>query len=120
MSRLKNKNRPTVQLRIKPCISFWCRLRGLTFRKTLPRDWGLFFVYRHSSRRDTSIHMLFVFTALAVIWLDENYRVVDRVLAKPWRPFYAPRRAARYILETHPDRLQDFAIGDEIVLLEND
>lgn len=114
---LANSKNTAIRLRVKPCTSFLCRLRGLTFRRQIPEDWGLLFIYPRSSRVETAIHMFFVFTDLAVIWLDENYQVVDKVLARPWRPYYAPRRAARYILETHPDQLDNFHAGDSLNLI---
>ena len=46
---------------------------------------------------------------------DARGQVVDKVLAKPWRPFYAPRAPARYTLETHPEFLEKVALGDELV-----
>lgn len=69
------------------------------------------------SRVDTAIHMLFVYMDLAVIWINSEKIVVDTVLARAWRPAYAPRQAARYILEIHPDRLEEFKIGDHIEFL---
>ena len=32
----------------------------------------------------------------------------------PWRPYYAPRAPARYILETEPELLDQVSIGDEV------
>jgi len=103
-------------LQVRWCASFFSRLRGFTFRKDLALDEGLILVESRESRVDTSIHMLFVWTDLAVFWLDSDLRVVDKTLARAWRPFYAPARAARYTLEIHPSRLNDFEIGDQIVL----
>ena len=75
---------------------------------------GLLLVEARDSRIDTSIHMLFVYMDLAVIWINSGYTVVDTVLARSWRPAYAPRQAARYILEIHPSRLNEFKIGDQV------
>jgi uncharacterized membrane protein (UPF0127 family) len=96
------------------CESFLCRLRGLMFRSRLALDDGLLLVQMRDSRLNASIHMLFVFTDLAVIWINANHEVVDTVLARAWRPIYFPRQAAKYILEIHPDRLNEFKIGDEV------
>lgn len=67
-------------------------------------------------RLDAAIHMFFMNFDIAVIWADEHLRVVDAKLALRWRPAYAPARAAKYVLETHPDRLKDFEIGDQLVI----
>ena len=40
--------------------------------------------------------------------------MVDKVIAKPWRPAYFPAEAARYTLEIHPDRFADYTIGDRV------
>ena len=96
------------------CDSFLCRLRGLMFRSSLASDQGLLLVESRDSRIDTAIHMLFVFMDLAVIWINSEQVVVDTVLARAWRPAYAPHRPARYILEIHPQRLNEFTIGDHV------
>jgi uncharacterized membrane protein (UPF0127 family) len=96
------------------CLSSLCRLRGLMFRSKLPLDKGLLLVEASESRLNASIHMLFVFMDLGVIWINSGNVVVDSVLARAWRPFYVPRQPARYILEIHPDRLHEFTTGDRI------
>jgi uncharacterized protein len=96
------------------CSSFFCRLRGLMFRSHLASDEGLLLVQERSSRVDASIHMLFVFTDLAVIWLDQDGMVVDTVLARAWRPAYFPKAPAKYILEISPERFEEFRVGDKI------
>ena len=113
--QLENITRPLPSLlSIVYCDRFLCRLRGLMFRSSLDSDKGLLLVERRDSRIDTSIHMLFVFMDLAVIWINSEKVVVDSVLARSWRPAYAPHQPARYILEIHPDRLNEFKIGDHI------
>jgi uncharacterized membrane protein (UPF0127 family) len=116
--QLENKNQPlSSPLRAIYCDSFLCRLRGLMFRSSLASDQGLLLVESRDSRLDTAIHMLFVFMDLAVIWINSDKVVVDNVLAHAWRPAYAPRQPARYILEIHPRRLAEFKVGDRIEFL---
>ncbi len=95
-------------------VSFWSRLRGLTFRRALPVEEGLLLVEGKDSRMDTSIHMLMVFMDLGVVWINGDCQVVDTVLAKSWRLAYVPRQPARYVLEIHPERLADYRIGDRV------
>ncbi len=66
------------------------------------------------SRLDSSIHMLFVPFDLAVFWINSDQRVVDKVIAKSWRPAYFPAQPARYTLEMHPDRFADYGVGDQV------
>jgi uncharacterized membrane protein (UPF0127 family) len=112
---IENKNRRVEgSLRIKYCDTFFTQLRGLTFRSRLPRDEGLLLVGMHDSRLESSIHMFFVPFDLSVLWIDSNMQVVDKVLARSWRPAYFSKRPAKYVLEIHPDRWGDFEIGDGV------
>ena len=84
------------------------------FRSSLAPDKGLLIVKTRESRLDSAIHMLFVFMDLAVIWINSEKIIVDTALARTWRPVYIPLRPARYILEIHPDRQNEFKIGDRV------
>ena len=119
MSRLifiRNLNQPDLSpARVKYCDSFLCRLRGLTFRNRLEPDDGLLLVQgKRDSRIDSSIHMLFVPFDLNVVWINSDMIVVDKIIAKPWRPAYLPAQPARYVLEIHPTRWNDYQIGNKV------
>ena len=112
---IENKNKPIEGiLRIKFCDTFLTQLRGLTFRSRLSRDEGLLLVGKRDSRLESSIHMFFVSFDLSVIWINSAMQVVDKVLAKSWRPAYFSKQPARYVLEIHPERWGDFEIGDSV------
>lgn len=115
------QNRTTgVQLRSRARwgASFLSRLRGLMFRRGLAEGEALILVENADSRAATAIHMFFVPFAIAAVWIDSEQKVVDKVEARPWRPFYAPRAPARYVLEAAPDLLAQVSIGDELVFEE--
>jgi uncharacterized membrane protein (UPF0127 family) len=99
---------------VRNCVSFLCRLRGLTFRRRLGDDEGLLLVGRQESRAETAIHMFFVFFPIAAIWLDRNGLVVDAQLARPFRPLYVPRAPARDVLEGPPTLLKWVQVGDHL------
>lgn len=101
-------------IRAKYCDTFLTQLRGLTFRPSLAPEEGLVLVGTRDSRVDSSIHMLFVSFDLAVIWINSQMQVVDKVLAKSWRPAYFSKQPATYVLEVHPQRWDDFQIGDTV------
>lgn len=113
---VRNLSQPDLSpARVKFCDSFLCRLRGLMFRKRLEADDGLLLVQgRRDSRIDASIHMLFVPFDLNVVWINTEMTVVDKIIAKSWRPAYFPAKPACYILEIHPDRWEDYHIGDKV------
>jgi uncharacterized membrane protein (UPF0127 family) len=112
---IENKNRKLDSLpRIKYCDTFLTQLRGFTFHSRLVLDEGLLLVGTRDSRLDSSIHMLFVSFDLTVIWINSNMQVVDKIIAKSWRPAYFSKQPARYVLEIHPDRWNDYEIGDTV------
>lgn len=84
------------------------------FRVNIHDDEGLLLTLPHENRLDASIHMLFVFTNLLIVWVNTEGAVVDTVLAKAWHPAYFPKQAAKYILELSPNRINEFKIGDII------
>jgi uncharacterized membrane protein (UPF0127 family) len=100
---------------VRWCASYLSRLRGLMFRRRLEEREALILVEARDSRAATSIHMFFVPFAIAAVWINDQGRVVDKVEAKPWRPFYASSAPARFVLETTPEFLEKVTIGDELV-----
>jgi len=101
-------------LRVKNCESFFCRLKGLMFTNSIGMDSGLLMIHRSESRANAAIHMFFVGMDLGVLWLNSSRKVVDKKLAKSWQPFYTPASPAKYILEIHPARLEEFKLGDTL------
>jgi uncharacterized membrane protein (UPF0127 family) len=101
-------------LSVDYCDSFFCRLRGLTFRRNLSSEEGLLLVQKNDSRLDASIHMLGVWMDLGVVWINAAMKVVDLRLARSWRPLYVPQQPARFVLESDPIRLNDFHLGDQV------
>lgn len=112
---IQNASRQTApSARIKYCDTFLTQLRGFTFRARLSRDEGLLLVGKRDSRIDSSIHMLFVAFDLAVFWINSDMQVVDKILAKSWRPAYFSKKPAKYVLELHPQRWGDYEIGETV------
>ncbi len=118
--KLVDEQDDVLPLRVRWCSSFGCRLRGLTFRRHLANDEGLLFVEAKESRLGTAIHMAFVFFSIGVVWLDANVVVVDKVLARPFRPFYASRAPARYFLEGPPALLAWMRVGERYRIVAQD
>jgi uncharacterized membrane protein (UPF0127 family) len=87
------------------------------FRRVLNPGEGLLLVESRASRSATAIHMFFMQFSIAVIWLDGEFRVVDKLIARPWRPFYAPSDPAQYTLEAEPILVDEVNVGDELEFL---
>ncbi len=98
--------------RVRWCASHWCHFRGLQLVSDLPDNQGLLFVRKKESVANTTIHMFFMLFSIGVVWLDSTGKVVDTVLAKPWRPAYAPKAPAQYYVEANASILDRVKVGD--------
>jgi len=114
---INRTNPDCVPLRVTHCVSFGSRLRGLMFKKKLNDTEAILIDEGQNSRLNTAIHMFFMNFDIAAIWIDQQQNVVDCQLARKWRPYYAPRNPARYILEANPNQLTNFHIGDRLEFL---
>jgi len=72
---------------------------GLMFSRKSKFNYCLIFSRPTSSILGSSIHMMFVFYPISVIFLNERKKVVD--IKKKVIPFlfYSPKKPAKYILE---------------------
>jgi len=77
--------------------TFWRRFRGLMLRRRFPRGSALLFKLSRPGRY--GVHMFFVMFPIDLLYLNENFVVVDvcRNL-KPWRT-HRPKVRASYIVE---------------------
>jgi uncharacterized membrane protein (UPF0127 family) len=115
MPALLIENRTTgavLARRVVHCDTFWRRALGLMFHRPLAEDELYLFTLDRPSVLDASIHMFFVYFPIAVIWLDAQRQVLHKVMAQPWRPYYAPPKPARYFLEGQPKLLDLVRVGD--------
>jgi hypothetical protein len=117
--KVRNLDHETGELpRITVCRTFGSRLRGLMFRRALGTDEGLLLVGVRDQRLDSAIHMLFVPFDLAVVWINSNLEVADKVLARAWRAAYVPSRPARYVLEIHPVHFSSYDVGHKVEIID--
>jgi uncharacterized membrane protein (UPF0127 family) len=94
------------------CSSRASRLRGLQYRRRLEPGEALILVKPRDSIFNSSIHMLWVFFPIAAVWINSQGQVTSTQLAKPWRPYYASPKPARYVLEAAPSLLEHVKVGD--------
>ena len=89
------------------------------FKKNIPDNQGLLLVQSSDSKVNSSIHMMFMWMDLAVIWINSDLTVVDRVLARRWKLAYFPRNAAKFVLEAGISHIDEFNIGDKVCFEDN-
>jgi uncharacterized membrane protein (UPF0127 family) len=88
------------------------------FSKELQSDQGIILVENKESRLNTSIHMFFMNYDITVLWLDRNMVVVDKALAKRWRPGYMSKKPAQFVVELHRNNYSKFDVGDQLIFSE--
>lgn len=115
--RIQKSSSPTPTVTVKYCDSFASKLIGLMFSKELKEDYGIILVGNKESRQNSTIHMMFVFQDLTILWLDENLVVVDKVLAKKWSPIYIPQEPAKYIVELHYSKFSEYSTGEKLIFI---
>ena len=113
--------KPNGEILARPKVlrRWWERARGFMFRRKLEPGEALLFVNPRETIADAAIHMLFVGMPLGVVWLNNEGHVVDKVLAEPWRPHYAPQQPAKYILEGVPDLIMDLAVSSRVIVKQS-
>lgn len=113
-------NQNPVVLSVEWADTFFSRFMGLMGRKEIDQSKGLVLALDRESKINAAIHMLFMRFNIAVIWLSEDFKVIDKIIAEKWHLSYQPKIAAKYILETHPTNLTLFDIGDKIQISNED
>lgn len=106
---------PFAKVNVKYCDTFLSKFIGLMFSRELKHDQGIILVENKETRINTSIHMLFMNYDITVLWLDKQLVIVDKVLAKKWRPIYLPKMPAQYVVELHQSKFSEFSIGDQLI-----
>ena len=94
------------------------RMKGLQFRKSLPKDAGMLFIFPKSQPH--SFWMKDTFLALDIIWIDQDKRIVEIMTnILPCKteqcPVYTPSKDALYVLELNSGRSLEsgLKVGDQ-------
>lgn len=96
---------------VRVADSILSKARGLMGRRSIPGDFALVFPFGRTTHR--LIHMLFVFTAIDVVWVDGEE--VTRV--ETLRPFIGVAGAqADLVVELAPGGAAEVAVGDRLVV----
>ena len=91
---IKNNNtNTTIAKKYSICSNIDSQMRGLMFSKKK----NLIFIFPKEKR--ISLHMLFVFFPIWVVYLDKNKKTVDIRKLYPFISFIYPKQKAKYVLE---------------------
>ncbi|MFW6285823.1 MAG: DUF192 domain-containing protein [Nanoarchaeota archaeon] len=90
--------------------------RGLMFasKKKIEKGMCLVLPLRRDKKFSSSVTMLFVFYPLEILFVNGNYKVVDKIILKPFKFSYIPKQHCKYIIESKPNTFNNIKIGDKI------
>ncbi|MFB6114637.1 MAG: DUF192 domain-containing protein [Halodesulfurarchaeum sp.] len=110
--RERDGDRHRLASRVETADSFFEKMRGLMFRRSVPEDFALVFRFDEVEERD--VHMLFVPFPIDVLWIvDGVVREVDRL--SPWTG--TAREEADTLVELPAGRADAVEIGDSVRLV---
>jgi uncharacterized membrane protein (UPF0127 family) len=91
---------------------------GLMFRTSIPYDYSMIFKLKKPSK--VSIHMLFVFFPIDVIFLNEEKKIMGLSLLRPWVGYKA-MEDIKYIIEMKAGTIEIFHLctGEEMEFDDN-
>jgi len=91
----------------------WQRMKGLMFEDLKKFNYALVFDFPAESKIGSSLHMLFVFFPIDVLFLDKNKKVVDKVTLTPFMPNYTPNAPAKYVIELPHGKAKGVKLGEK-------
>lgn len=100
--------------KVKFARNTWERTKGLMFEEKKNFDYALIFEFPMESRIGTSLHMLFVFFPIDVLFLDKKQVIVDKVTLDPFIPNYTPRKAAKFVIEMPKGKASKAKLGQKV------
>lgn len=103
----------TLIQKTKKANTSWTRFKGLMFENEKNFDYALIFNLGSETKLGASIHMMFVFFPIDIVYLDSQKKVVDKAIVKPWSLNYTPKQASKYFIELPVGKV-NVKIGDKI------
>ncbi|MDD3083422.1 MAG: DUF192 domain-containing protein [Candidatus ainarchaeum sp.] len=107
-------NEKKIGIKVRFANTSWQRLKGLMFEDTKKFDYALIFDFPKESIIGCSIHMIFVFFPIDVLFLNKEKKVVDKITLLPFTPNYTPKKPAKYVIEMPNEKAKKIKIGDKI------
>jgi uncharacterized protein len=107
-------NKKIIIKKVKLCKTPWQRTKGLMFEDKKRFDYALVFDFPRESKLGSSLHMIFVFFPIDVLFLNSKKEIVDKVTLQPFTPNYTPKKPAKYVIELPEGRTKGLKTGTKI------
>ncbi len=109
---IKNKTKNIVLVdETKHCKSILSKAKGLMFTSGI-KNKGLVFYF--PKEQINSLHMVFVFYPIDVLFLDKDRKVVE--IKRNFKPFsaYIPKKKSKYVIELPKNTTKSVELGNTI------
>jgi uncharacterized membrane protein (UPF0127 family) len=89
---------------------------GLMFARKKKCRRGMYFEFLKNKEVQfgASITMFFCFCSLDIIFVNKKGVIVDKVVLKPFKWNYTPKKKCLYVVETLKNGFSDLKIGDRV------
>lgn len=95
--------------------TFFQKFLGLMFESRKNFNYGLVFFLHEESKINATIHMLFVFFPIDVVYLNKRKKAVDIVRnLKPFSLSCTPKKPAKYFIELPAGKAKNISIGNRL------
>jgi uncharacterized protein len=106
---INQRNEKVIAHHVIPAYTFWRRLKGLMFRKSLPADYAMHI------KPCSSIHTFFMKFPLDVLYIDENNQVVKVSRNIPPGKMEKVVKKAQSVIEMPAGSIEEaIEVGDKI------
>ena len=107
----KTKNKKIIE-NVKFANNSFLRFKGLMFESKDNFDYALVFDFPNETKIGASLHMMFVFFPIDVLFLNSEKQVIDKTTMTPWQFNYTPKKPAKYVVEMPKGKENVVLIGD--------
>jgi len=104
----------TIMKKTRLADTFPKKLKGLMFEKKKNFDYALIFELPLETRIGASVHMMFVFFPIEIVYLDSKKKVVDKATLNPWTLNYTPKKPAKYFVEMPKRQGKKIRLGEKL------
>ena len=99
--------------KVKIADTHWKKTKGLMFEDKNQFDYALVFNLGRDAQMSASIHMMFVFFPIDIVYLNKEKKVVDIAKGlKPFTPNYTPKARSSYFVELPEGKASGIELND--------
>ncbi|MDO8428976.1 MAG: DUF192 domain-containing protein [Candidatus Diapherotrites archaeon] len=88
------------------------KAKGLMFENQKNFNYALVFDFEKEVRMQASLHMMFVFFPIVVLFLNSEKKIVEIAHLKPFQLNYTPKNKIQYAIELPEEKINQVQLND--------